>query len=319
MPDLTIAAAHDDAQSMYDLLVDRYGFERDEIVVMWNKEGTPPSLHPTEANIFREIDSMAQHAHRSSGNFMLYYVGHGKQEDEVVPPGCVGKEDDGKDEYIYTQDGKFIKDDDLKERLVDQLSSQCCLWAIFDCCSSGTVLDLARTINDSKDVCVPPHAGHRSPGFTDGVGAENQDPTVHSSPDDMESERSGVPRRADSKRKRSHSPLSYRHKCLRSNGATSPSSAVPEAEAWGSLFQDRQMDSPIADIVSDVAKPLKRPSIASVVCLSTARDYQKAYTGVQVQDTVTQFLIRYLRDNPHPLLSDVYEAVKYVSVCVFCF
>ena len=51
------------------------------------------------------------------------------------------------DECIVTSDVRFIKDDELKVRLVDSLRPSQKLLLVFDCCHSQTILDLKSTID----------------------------------------------------------------------------------------------------------------------------------------------------------------------------
>lgn len=67
------------------------------------------------------------------------------------------KEADGYDEYI-TVDGVVVRDDELKQQVVDRLPSNVRLTLIVDTCSSGTMFDLpqvwSETAKDSRVVCV---------------------------------------------------------------------------------------------------------------------------------------------------------------------
>jgi hypothetical protein len=72
-----------------------------------------------------------------SGDFLaLHYSGHGTQV-----PDDSHDEKDGSDEAICLLDD-IVSDDELKQIMVDQLPHGVKLRCLFDCCHSGTILDL---------------------------------------------------------------------------------------------------------------------------------------------------------------------------------
>jgi len=84
--------------------------------------------------------------------YLLDFVvaGHGGQT-----PDLDGDEEDGLDEVIYSCDKKRIVDDELHEVLVKPLPAGCRLTALFDCCSSGTGLDLPLIESSSPAEKLP--------------------------------------------------------------------------------------------------------------------------------------------------------------------
>jgi hypothetical protein len=74
----------------------------------------------------------------------VLYSGHGSN---VVDRN--GDEADGRDEMIITSDLKGILDDDLKAIIQTNLKKDVTLFAMFDCCFSGTILDLRYQYLDS--------------------------------------------------------------------------------------------------------------------------------------------------------------------------
>ena len=83
-------------------------------------------------------------------NVIFYFAGHGYQR-----PDMEGDEHDGKDENILTADQQLIKDDEFKNILGRLKSNSVGLSFIFDCCHSGTILDLPKIIIGNKDHGIP--------------------------------------------------------------------------------------------------------------------------------------------------------------------
>jgi hypothetical protein len=73
---------------------------------------------------------------RSGDIFFLYYSGHGLQI-----PDLNGDEIDGKDEAIYIDEKTIISDDQLSLLLQIPVSGVK-IFLMFDCCHSGTIMDL---------------------------------------------------------------------------------------------------------------------------------------------------------------------------------
>lgn len=96
-------------------------------------------LVPTAANILRQIDAFVRGV-KPGERLLFQYSGHGSYQRDSN-----GDETDRRDEVIcpvdYSRAG-CISDDLLKKRLVDPLPAGCKLLCIFDCCHSGTILDL---------------------------------------------------------------------------------------------------------------------------------------------------------------------------------
>nr|VWO94161.1 Metacaspase-1 (EC [Ganoderma boninense] len=141
----TLLFPHRDAQAWRDILVEKYGYKKDDIVMMLDDEHTLQDrelahLVPTRENLLRQIRSLVADA-RSGDRFMFYYAGHGQQIESMSK-----NEDDGFDEAIvpYSPSGEAepILDDDLRDLLVEPLPIGAALTAIFDSCCSGTLLDL---------------------------------------------------------------------------------------------------------------------------------------------------------------------------------
>ncbi|KAG7445549.1 peptidase C14 [Guyanagaster necrorhizus] len=139
---------HVDVDKFRDLLIGTMYFDKDDIVIMKDALETSPYLWPTKANIEREIHRFVQGASAGDIHF-IFYGGHGYQKFNAN-----STEADKKDEHVVPCDavgpngfieGAMIVDDVLKNILVMPLAAVGAkLTAVFDCCHSGTVLDLSH-------------------------------------------------------------------------------------------------------------------------------------------------------------------------------
>jgi hypothetical protein len=102
-------------------------------------------------------------------SLFLHYSGHGGQLEDST-----GDEEDGYDETImpldFQKNGQII-DDDLHNILVEPLKAGVRLTLIFDCCHSGTVLDLPF-IYSTRGVIKRPHILKQSATSILSVGAK---------------------------------------------------------------------------------------------------------------------------------------------------
>jgi len=98
---------------------------------------------PNKINILTELTNLLSN---SNANDLLFfsYSGHGSQ---VVDNN--GDETDGRDEVILPLDLNVITDDELKTIIQTYLKPNVTLFALFDSCNSGTVLDLKYQYLDS--------------------------------------------------------------------------------------------------------------------------------------------------------------------------
>ena len=126
-----------DAMNINQILTESYVF--DNIVIM--TDDTPTI--PTKKNILMEIEHLLQNA--NSGDVLfLAFSGHG-----VNLTDRNGEEKDGLDEVIVTLDLDYIRDDELNSLIRSHLKKNVTLFTLFDCCHSGTILDLRYQYLDS--------------------------------------------------------------------------------------------------------------------------------------------------------------------------
>jgi hypothetical protein len=126
-----------DATNIKQLLTDMYGF--DNITLMTDDTENIP----TKNNIVAEIKQLLNNA--NSGDILfLSFSGHG-----VYLRDKNGDERDRLDEVIVSIDFDTIIDDELNSLIRENLKKDVTLFALFDCCHSGTILDLRYQYLDS--------------------------------------------------------------------------------------------------------------------------------------------------------------------------
>jgi uncharacterized caspase-like protein len=133
------------------------GFAHHDIRII--TDDNPDDL-PTKENILKAMRELV-HGAQPGDSFFFYFSGHGMQIKDLE-----GDELDGLDECICAMDYRgdqqyqdcntpgLIVDDTMHEIMVEPLPPQCRLTAIFDCCHSGTILDLPVVYN-SKGAAKP--------------------------------------------------------------------------------------------------------------------------------------------------------------------
>lgn len=131
-----------DSIHMYHLLKKKYGKKMKYVLL--NDQQTNKKRTPTKKNIIYWLKWLIA----CKGRAFLSYSGHGGSQwddnhDEV----------DGKDETIVPLDYHkvgILKDDDL-HHILRKMPKQTKLTCVFDCCHSGTILDLTNNYIKKKD------------------------------------------------------------------------------------------------------------------------------------------------------------------------
>ncbi len=101
------------------------------------------SKKPTRNNILDEFKNLLINC--QAGDFLFFlYSGHGSYTFDRN-----GDEVDGRDELIVSSDLQGVLDDELKSLIQTHLKADVTLFALFDSCFSGSVLDLKYQFMDS--------------------------------------------------------------------------------------------------------------------------------------------------------------------------
>ncbi|CCJ30141.1 unnamed protein product [Pneumocystis jirovecii] len=130
-----------DVHNISQFVQERYGYHIDDIVILTDDQTNPRGI-PTKKNIIDAMHWLVKDA-KPNDSLFFHYSGHGGQIDDMD-----GDEEDGSDEVIYPVDSNhagYITDDIMHNILVRSLPPGCRLTAIFDCCHSGSILDLPFT------------------------------------------------------------------------------------------------------------------------------------------------------------------------------
>jgi hypothetical protein len=148
------------------LLQERYQFPAEGIVALTEAERTR-ALRPTRANIQREFQRLADQA-RAGDQVVVFLAGHGSQQPESDPPDPIAPELDGLDEIFLPADvdrwhaemkrvPNAIIDDEIGAWLGAITAKKAYVWAIFDCCHSGTMTRGSERVREvPPDTLVPP-------------------------------------------------------------------------------------------------------------------------------------------------------------------
>jgi metacaspase-1 len=130
-----------DTNSIGDILTSKYDFTAESISKITDETAQKPT-RDTILSSFKAFIESGQ-----DGDLLFFsYSGHGSSTIDRS-----NDENDGKDEMIVTSDLKGILDDELKAIIQTHLKKNVTLFALFDCCFSGTVLDLKYQYLDSLE------------------------------------------------------------------------------------------------------------------------------------------------------------------------
>lgn len=125
-----------DVNRMYKCLVERYGFEEENIRVLIDTDDSYPQ--PTGANVRRALKTLAGGA-RAGDIIFFHYSGHGTR----LPAETGDQDDTGYDECIVPCDMNLITDDDFRE-FIDKVPRDCLCTIVSDSCHSGGLIERAK-------------------------------------------------------------------------------------------------------------------------------------------------------------------------------
>lgn len=140
-----------DVQKMKQFLVNNCNYKESDIVLLTDDTKTKP----TAVNIMREIGKLIVSAYyNKSDEIFIHYSGHGTS---IVDRD--GDEDDNRDEALVPLDYQTsgLISDDLLHDYFSYLPETCKCVCLFDCCHSGTILDLKyRYVKEETSVVENP-------------------------------------------------------------------------------------------------------------------------------------------------------------------
>ncbi|KAI8810261.1 caspase domain-containing protein [Cladochytrium replicatum] len=130
-----------DVRNVYRLLTTRFGYKdtRECMLVLTDEGQKDPQKLPTKQNMLSGFTWLVRDT-KPGDSLYLHFSGHGSQQKDND-----GDELDGLDDTLVPLDYKkagMIVDDDLNALLLQSLPSGVQLSVFFDCCHSGTALDL---------------------------------------------------------------------------------------------------------------------------------------------------------------------------------
>jgi len=91
---------------------------------------------------YNAIEALQELRDSESQTVFFHYSGHGTQVKDTD-----GDEADGKDEALYSKNGKLITDDEINAVLQTYPKNKT-VFLVFDCCHSGTIADLPYIATD---------------------------------------------------------------------------------------------------------------------------------------------------------------------------
>lgn len=128
-----------DAHRIKDLLLNKFNFLEENITLL--VEDDPNSKnHPTGLNIMNNLGKLIIKAHNNHADHLfIYYSGHGAYIHDKD-----GDEKDKRDEVIIPLDvgNRGVITDDVLHDYLEYIPEGCRCFGLFDCCHSGTLLDL---------------------------------------------------------------------------------------------------------------------------------------------------------------------------------
>lgn len=130
-----LAGCVNDAKDMAKLLKTKFNYKETNVTVL-----TDDGTLPTKDNILKNLSNLVVKAVKGEvESIFFHYSGHGSYIRDTN-----GDEDDGRDEVLcpidYDKKG-FITDDNLNG-IIKLLPEHASFFGLFDCCHSGTMLDL---------------------------------------------------------------------------------------------------------------------------------------------------------------------------------
>ncbi len=142
-----------DVLNVRKLLMDSFCYLPENIIML---DDMGLNEMPTKANILKYLDEFVGKT-QDGDTLFIHYSGHGSQVDDIDGDEILNVEAPGKDDVLcpcdydkYNGEEGFITDDYLKANVVNKLPRGAKLRVFFDCCFSGTMLDLPYIYKHGK-------------------------------------------------------------------------------------------------------------------------------------------------------------------------
>ena len=165
-PSLELQGPANDVILIRQMLKDRFEFQHPEIVTLSEADGEKdPTRLPTRANIEREMIALAKKVvETKEAKVVVYLSGHGTRQPDLLREPADVKPDGMCEVFLPTdfagwdERAKRLKnsviDFELRNWLKDIRGNGARIWAIVDCCYSGTI---------ARGLAVPRKVGERDP------------------------------------------------------------------------------------------------------------------------------------------------------------
>lgn len=144
-----LAGCINDVKNTKKMLTSKLGFSEENIVLMSDEE--KGELYPTGENILKQLRNLLIKVDKTPDiptKIWFHYSGHGSQVKDTD-----GDETDGKDEVIVPVDyDNGLITDDLLYDVMSLFNKNCEIFAVYDCCNSGSILDLKYTFRFSGTI-----------------------------------------------------------------------------------------------------------------------------------------------------------------------
>lgn len=121
-----------DANHLQSYFINKYNFTTNNLCLLTDNT----IVKPTKQNILKKYKDLLINA-KAGEKLFFTFSGHGYFRTDLN-----NDEIDGKDELLITIDKQSISDDELKTIIDENLPEGVTLFVIFDCCHSGTLMDL---------------------------------------------------------------------------------------------------------------------------------------------------------------------------------
>ncbi|EMD32243.1 hypothetical protein CERSUDRAFT_88229 [Gelatoporia subvermispora B] len=292
---------HKDARDFEKLLIDVYGYDKENVVVMLDHSDTDDALIPTKSNIIMQIQKLVDGA-QDGHHFALFFSGHSMA---LSTHGSVDREARTglMTATSSTLDGnlshRLITDVLLRKILVQRIPRGARLMAIFDCCHSGTILGLRhyncnaiphfeteRECDYGKPQCYPTR---RKALPIRGTVFIN--PTERVYPEDLISQ---IKRKVSTPRRSRTAPATY----WPNVPWYQSSDTVVDAQDWCS--------SPTTSVAEDQCdgncrgKDCSHVDIPQICQLSACEDTQMTFESPDGECSFAHSLVGSLTNEPHP-------------------